>query len=81
MAEIKKFAVTVCRNPRRFDPGSFQSGCFGLGRFGQFLGWDDSALLGESFRPCVVSALGRFGPISRGIEEVWVRIVVGCVGG
>ena len=48
------------------ESGSFRpKGCFGLGRFGQFLGWVVSALVGESFlahvrgksfRPWVVSA-------------------------
>ena len=33
---------------------------FGLGRFGQFLGWVVSALVGGSFRP--VFEVSRFGP-------------------
>ena len=49
----------VEENPCRFGPGSFWSGRFGLGRFGQCLGWVVSALVGESFRPWVV-----FGPES-----------------
>ena len=35
-------------------------GRFGLGRFGQFLGWVVSALVGGSFRP--IFEVSRFGP-------------------
>ena len=51
-------------NSGRFGLGSFRPGRFGLCRFGQLLGWVVSALVGESFRPWVVSALSRFGPES-----------------
>ena len=40
---------------------SMNPGRFGLGRFGQILGWVVSAYVGGSIRPWVVSALGRFG--------------------
>ena len=35
-------------------------GRFGLGRFGQFLGWVISALVDGSFRP--IFEVSRFGP-------------------
>ena len=43
--------VVVWSNPGRFGLESFRLGRFGLGRFGQFLGWVVSALIGGSFRP------------------------------
>ena len=43
-------------------------GCFGLGRFGQFLGWVVLALVGGSFRP--IFQVSRFGPES--IETIKV---------
>ena len=42
--------------------GRFGLSCFSLGRFGQFLGWVVSALVGESFRP--IFWVSRFGPES-----------------
>ena len=48
-------------------------GCFGLGRFGQFLGWVVSALVGGSFRP--IFEVSRFGPLSfrpKSIETIKV---------
>ena len=38
----------------------FWPGRFGLGRFGQFLGWVISALVGGSFRQ--IFGVSRFGP-------------------
>ena len=48
-------------------------GRFGLGRFGQFLGWVVSALVGGSFRP--IFEVSRFGPWSfrpKSIETIKV---------
>ena len=42
------------------ESGSFRPGRFGLRRFGQFLGWVVSALVGGSFRP--IFGVSRFGP-------------------
>ena len=53
--------------------GRFGPGCFGLSRFGQFLGWVVSALVGASFRP--IFEVSRFGPVSfqpKSIETIKV---------
>ena len=43
-------SVTTERNPGCFGPGSFRPGHLGTSRFGQFLGWVVSVLVGGSFR-------------------------------
>ena len=58
--EVEKRNCTNVRNPGRFGPESFRPGHFGLGRFGRFLGWVVSALVGGSFRP--IFGVSRFGP-------------------
>ena len=44
------------------ESGSFGSGLFHPGSFGQFLGWVISALVGGSFSDNF--RVGRFGPVS-----------------
>ena len=78
MSELRYFNVEYSNESGSFRPWVVSAGRFGLGRFGQFLGWVVSAQVRESFRPWVVSALSHFGPISIETEAEYDKGRSGC---
>ena len=71
LGHIVKKDATSSQNMGRFGPGLVRPG-----RFGLMLGVCRFNRKGESFRPRVVSALDRFGPLS--IERIiWFKDSVG----